>query len=102
MKGLQACIAPFCMMPDADPMQFVIDAQSLMSQLMRWSSATRSWETFCSADPNILLYSVPGNPMTPSSILGRMCSINMTQLLTEISSFQSFEKMNALVRSSIV
>ncbi|KAK7500956.1 hypothetical protein BaRGS_00007836, partial [Batillaria attramentaria] len=71
-------------------------------QLARWTGAMASWDTFCSADPTTLMTAPPGSPLDVNDVFSRLCSINITELMIELNSYQGQDRLNALMSGANV
>ena len=69
----------------------------LMFQLSNWGGAMQSWDTFCAADPRTLMTAPPAGGLDVVDVFDRLCSINFTQLVTELNAYQGLDRLNALV-----
>ncbi|XP_076450764.1 uncharacterized protein LOC143286815 isoform X2 [Babylonia areolata] len=70
-------------------------------QLARWSPAMASWETFCSYDPDSLLTAPPGGRVSVSSVLQRLCSLNVTELVVEMNQYQGMDRLQVVLSGNV-
>ena len=57
----------------------------------------QSWDTFCAADPTTLMTAPPGGGLDVVDVFDRLCSINFTQLMTEVNTYQGLDRLSSLV-----